>query len=193
MNIKTILAVTAIISAAVGCGGGRQQKSAADQTAVTFSDLDSLEIKYAPVLKAGDTAPEFSAPDTLGQTVSLSDFKGSYVVVDFWATWCPDCRHELPDLKAVYSQYKDASVAGYPVRFLSVSFDRNADAWKKMIREEGMEWAQCGDIGAKWKESPITAAYSLGWIPTFYLISPEGKVLAGSIKASRMGEALGQL
>lgn len=191
MNIKTLLAVSAIAAATVACGGGQQKSTvAAEESAVIFADLDSLEIKYSPVLKAGETAPEFSAPDTLGQMVSLSDYKGSYVVLDFWATWCPDCRDELPELKAVYNDYKDVRINGKPVQFLSVSFDRNAGAWKKMIREEGMEWIQCGDIGAKWKESPITNAYRLGWIPTFYLIGPDGRIIAGAIKASRMREAL---
>lgn len=186
MKIKTFLAMSAIVAAACSCGG----RHASAPVAVTFENLDSLEIKYAPVLKAGEVAPEISAPDTLGQMVNLSDFKGSYVVVDFWATWCPDCRHELPDLKTVYSEFKDAEVAGKPVKFLSVSFDRDEEAWKKMIREEGLEWAQCGDIGAKWKDSQITGAYSLGWIPTFYLVDPEGNIVAGAIKAARMGEAL---
>lgn len=192
MKIRTIMAATAIIAAAASCGN-RQQKAAAEVKEIAFAALDSIELKYAPVLKAGTDAPEISASDTTGKTLSLSDFKGSYVVVDFWATWCPDCRRELPDLKAVYEEYKDAKIGGKPVKFLSVSFDRSEEAWKKMVREEGLVWAQIADIGAKWKESPITNAYSLSWIPTFYLVSPDGKIVAGSIKASRMGEALQQL
>lgn len=189
MNIRTSLfASAALIAAVCSCGNGGSSNNTKNE--IVTEPLDSIEIKYAPVLAIGSAAPEISAPDSLGQIMSLSDFKGSYVVVDFWATWCPDCRNELPDLKAVYDEYKDKKVNGKKVEFLSVSFDRDEQAWKKMVREEGLVWNQIADIGKKWKESPITNAYSLGWIPTFYLIGPDGKIVASGIKAFRMGEAL---
>lgn len=189
MNYKAIVATTMIIAAVCSCGP-RQQKNSNTVTEPETAPLDSIELKYAPVLELGTKAPEVSAADTLGNTVKLSDFLGNYVVMDFWATWCRDCRHELPIFKEVYENYKDATIGGAAVKFLSVSFDRDEQAWKDMVKEEGLAWTQIGDIRAKWTEGEIAKDYQIGWIPTFYLIDPEGKIIAKGIYASRMDEAL---
>lgn len=153
------------------------------------SELDSIEVKYAPVLGTGDIAPEFNAADTLGTFTKLSDLAGNIVVLDFWASWCGDCRREIPVLKAMYEKYNGAQIAGYPVKFVSISFDRTEEAWKAMLQKEQFGWLQLADLG-KWKELKVTADYQLSWIPTFYVIGPDGKIINGCIKASRIGEIL---
>lgn len=191
MKRTAFFSIIAIAAAICSCGGQNKQKSVAEDSQV--APLDSTEIKYAPAIPVGSLAPALVAPDTLGQSLDLNSLKGNYVVMDFWATWCPDCRHELPEFKAIYNDYKEKSINGAPVKFLSVSFDRDENAWKKMIREEGLDWLQVGDIRAKWKEGAIANDYKLAWIPTFYLIGPDGTVLATGIYASRMREALERL
>jgi len=135
-------------------------------------------------LHIGDIAPAFTAQDTLGNDISLSDYKGKYVVIDFWASWCPDCRREIPALKKMYRKYNSAKLGSKkaPLVFLSVSFDHNAESWKSLLRKEKFAWPQISN-GIPWKKNmnPIAQAYKLHWIPTFILVSPDGKIQCETI------------
>lgn len=191
--IKTIMNRIPIILAAVLtvalCGCTNRSKSEAKAVECQVEPLDSLEIRYAPALEIGTEAPDFTAQDTLGNNVSLADFRGGYVVLDFWATWCGDCRRENVTLKEVYSEYRDKEVSGSPVRFVSYSFDDDARKWKDFIAAENMEWNQVSTL-VKWHDNPVSEAYSVGWIPTFYVIDPQGVIVGKAIKASRLREIL---
>ena len=144
-------------------------------------------------LKQGEDAPLFTAQDTLGNDISLSDFKGKYVLIDFWASWCPDCRREIPMLKKLYKKYKNAKLGKdkAKVEFLSVSFDHVADSWKALLRKEQFTWPQISN-GIPWKKNknPIAQAYKLRWIPTFYIVDPKGHIVGGGITAKEVEKLL---
>lgn len=184
--MKKILFVLGVAAAlAVSCG--QNKKSA--KPAVEIQPLDSIEIKYAPTMELGVQAPDFTAQDTTGKDISLSDFKGSYLAIDFGASWCPDCRDEAPVFKAIYEEFKDKTINGAPIEFLSLSFDHDKDAWKKFIEEEGMVWHNASTL-IKWKQNPISDLFQIKWIPTFYVIAPDGTIIGSSIKAFRVKEVL---
>ena len=146
---------------------------------------DDPDDTYAKeLLKPGASAPDFTigAPD--GKSVRLSDFKGKYVVLDFWATWCPDCRADVPRLKEIHKAYASDSVA-----FLSVSFDTDKDKWTSYIRDNGMDWAHGSEL-KKWKETTVSSLYYVKWIPSIYLIGPDGKVILGTVVLDKIEAAL---
>ena len=128
------------------------------------------------VPKAGEAAIDFTYPDMDSNMVSLSDFKGSYVYVDVWATWCGPCKYEIPFLLQLEKDYHDANII-----FMSVSVDvENAkQKWIDMINEKNMGGVQLFANG--W--SQICKDYSINGIPRFMLFDPDGNVI--SVDAAR--------
>lgn len=146
---------------------------------------EDLDAKYATeLLKKGAVAPAFSLPTSDGTTVSLADFKGQYVVLDFWASWCPDCRKDAPNIVALHKQYKDKGVA-----FVGVSFDTNKDAWTNALPKLGIEYTQVSEL-KKMNTSEVAKAYAVKWIPSVYLIDPEGKVVIGTVMSEKIAAEL---
>lgn len=150
------------------------------------------EAKYAPGIAIGSMAPDFALPDTLGGIVTLDDFRGSYVVLDFWASWCGDCRRDIPELKQVFDKYNGTSIAGAPVEFLGISFDHEAESWKSALRSEQFAWPQVSNL-IKWKENPVSADFGIKWIPAMIVVAPDGSVAGTAITASRLDKVLGRL
>ena len=145
------------------------------------------DVQYAAELLApGELAPDFSLPDIDGDAFAMKDLRGSYVVLVFWASWCPDCRAEVPELKAMYEKY-----APKGIRFVSVSFDRTAEKWKEYVASQSLPGVQLFDPAGK-KESAVSAAYRVKWIPSLYLIGPDGKVVTRTVVASRIASALAE-
>lgn len=143
--------------------------------------LASNHPEYLPAVSVGADAPEISAPDTTGNVIRLSDYRGKYVILDFWATWCGDCRREMPEFKDLYAELKDRQINGADIEFLSYSFDRDANSWKSYVKKENLSWTQISTIQARWRDIPVTKDYGLNWIPAFLLITPEGKVAGKAI------------
>ena len=175
---RIILPVALLLAllTAVGCGGNKKQ-----QTTLPPVEEETVDMsQYMPSLQPGSEAPDFEAPDILDNPVKLSDYRGKYVVLDFWATWCKDCRAEMPAVKSLYSVYSPKGV-----EFLGVSFDTDRKALLDYGVENEIVWMQvCNQI--KWTENPISAAYDLKWIPTMFLIDPEGKVAGIAFTAEEM-------
>lgn len=143
------------------------------------------DLKYATeLLKPGAAAPDFTLNDLSGNPVSLKDFRGKRVVLVFWASWCPDCRAEVPDLKAMYAAADPAKTA-----FVSVSFDRDFDKLCRFAAEQELPGVQLFDPAGK-KESMVGDAYRIKWIPSLYLIGPDGKVILSTVVASKVAAAL---
>ena len=134
------------------------------------------EVKNVP--KTGEAAINFTYPDKDSNMVSLSDFKGSYVYVDVWATWCGPCRYEIPFLLQLEEDYHDANIV-----FMSVSVDtENAkQKWVDMIKDENMGGVQLISTDG-WK-SQIMKDYAINSIPRFMLFDPDGNVI--SVNAAR--------
>ena len=142
--------------------------------------ITTASAQSVPEFEMGSPAPAFTAPDTLGVSHSLSDYADQIVVVDFWASWCGDCRREMPALKQLYADYHERGV-----EFVSVSFDESADAWIKCLRKQQFPWLQLSNLqpwhtkvnGVSTTTNPIAAAYDLKWIPTLFLVD-HGRIAA---------------
>jgi peroxiredoxin len=143
-----------------------------DGTALVAS-IDSF-LQRLENLKPGSQAPDFTLPDTIGNNVSLSDFKGKYVVVDFWASWCPDCRRENPKVVEAFNRY-----GGDNFTVLSVSLDREREPWLAAIEKDGLTWTHVCDL-KDWK-SDAAVAYAVRWIPTSYIIDPDGRIVDSAL------------
>ncbi|MEQ6118957.1 TlpA disulfide reductase family protein [Reichenbachiella sp. MALMAid0571] len=137
-------------------------------------------------LAIGSPAPEISLPNPDGEIVSLSSFKGKYVMIDFWAAWCRPCRMENPNVVRLYEQYnKD----GFEV--FSVSLDRTKDAWVKAIEDDGLKWTHVSDL--KYFQSEAAATYSIQAIPATYLIDPDGNILAKNLRGEELAAKLKEI
>jgi thiol-disulfide isomerase/thioredoxin len=121
--------------------------------------------------KKGGMAPDISLPDTLGNMHSLSELKGKVVLIDFWASWCVPCRQSNPALVKIYSANKNKGFEIY-----GISIDKSAAAWKKAIYADGISWLQVNDSNG-WDAS-VTVDWKVDYIPTSFLLSKEGRVVA---------------
>ncbi len=143
------------------------------------------DLKYATkMLVPGTLSPDFTLSDIEGNSVKISDFRGRKLVLLFWASWCPDCRAEVPQIKAMQAAADPSKVA-----FVSVSFDRTFDAFKTYVTENYLGGVQLFDP-AGMKESAIGAAYHIQWIPSLYLIDTDGKVILGTVVAEKVAKAI---
>jgi peroxiredoxin len=135
-----------------------------------YNSLYKKYITYLP-MQIGHNAPEILSSTPEGKEIRLSDFKGKYVLLDFWASWCGPCVKQFPDLTKLYNQYKDK---GFVI--LSVSADDKKDAWLKGIKDNNLPWPQASDVmGFK---SGNLQTYLVGNLPDNYLIGPDGKIVA---------------
>ena len=143
------------------------------------------DLQYAvEMLSPGTVVPEFQLNDIEGKSFGISDFRGRKVVLLFWASWCPDCRAEVPQIKAMQAAADPSKVA-----FVSISFDRTFDAFKTYVSENYLGGVQLFDPSGK-KESAACAAYHVKWIPSLYLIDEEGKVVMGTVVAEKVAKAI---
>jgi peroxiredoxin len=137
-------------------------------------------------VQVGSVAPDFTLPDVDGNPVSLSSFRGKYVLVDFWAAWCPDCRKENPNIVAAWEKYKDKNFA-----VLGVSLDRKRDQWLAAIEKDNLTWTQVSDL--KYWDSEAAVLYCIRWIPMSFLIDPEGKIVAIGLEGEELHNKLEEL
>jgi peroxiredoxin len=149
------------------------------------NQIESMIARMEKV-QVGSVAPDFTLPDVDGNPVSLSSFRGKYVLVDFWAAWCPDCRKENPNIVAAWEKYKDKNFA-----VLGVSLDRNRDQWLAAIEKDGLKWTQVSDL--KYWSSDAAVLYCIRWIPMSFLIDPEGKIVSIGLEGEELHNKLEEL
>lgn len=134
----------------------------------------------------GKVAPAISMTDKDGKIVKLSDFKGKYVLIDFWASWCGPCRKENPNVVAAYKKYHDK---GFEV--LGISLDSKKDAWLKAIEADGLSWTHVSELKG-WQNTAATE-YGVKAVPASFLIDPNGKVVGKDLRGEELNKTLAQL
>ncbi|MDF2516328.1 MAG: AhpC/TSA family protein [Sphingobacterium sp.] len=158
---------------------GRKSRLAGQMLAMKAQEINTAA---SPLLN--QQAPDFTLTDAAGKTVKLSDFKGKFVLLDFWASWCGPCRREMPFLKAAHEQYKSPDFT-----ILSLSIDTDAAKWRKALEEEKMSWPQLLDDG----KQQAGTLYNVQFIPMNFLIDPSGKVLATGLYGDQVSKKLGEV
>jgi thiol-disulfide isomerase/thioredoxin len=128
----------------------------------------------------------FQQADTANNIVRLSDFKGKYVLIDFWASWCGPCRAENPHLKNVYSKY---FTKGFDI--LGVSLDNNKAAWINAITKDQLPWKNVSDLNGF--KNAVAKSYAITELPTNYLLDSQGKIIAKNLKGDSLIEKLKSL
>jgi len=128
-------------------------------------------------------APELSLPDVNGKTITLSSFKGKYVLVDFWASWCLPCRRENPNVVQAYNRYK-----GKNFTILGVSLDKQKDDWLGAIEADKLSWTQVSDL-QEWSSAAVST-FNFNGIPFNVLIDPDGKIIAQSLRGDSLERKL---
>jgi len=137
-------------------------------------------------VQQGAQAPEISLNTPEGEILKLSDLKGKYVLVDFWASWCKPCRIENPNVVKAYNKYKDK---GFEI--LGVSLDRDKNRWLQAIAADGLTWKHVSDL--KYFQSEAALTYGVSAIPYTVLIDKEGKIIAQNLRGPSLERKLEEL
>lgn len=146
-------------------------------------DLDSL---YAQsMLKNGMVAPDFVIDSATN--ARLEDLRGRFVVLHFWASWCPDCRRDTPELKRLQEEFASDSLV-----FIHISFDTDRERWMKYYMDNDIEGLHFCEM-TKMKDSRIAQAYGIKWIPSIYVLNTEGKVILATVEIEKLRKRLGLL
>jgi len=148
-----------------------------------------MDDKYATELvKAGTAAPDFKMKTPDGKTIQLSKYaQGKTVVLDFWASWCPDCRKDAPEVVRLYEKYRQ-----YGIEFIGISMDTDVEAWKKAIEEYGIKYPQVSEL-KKFKETDIAKTYGVKWIPSMVVVGADGQVKLSTVLTYKVDKYLKEL
>jgi thiol-disulfide isomerase/thioredoxin len=138
------------------------------------------ELRYKiDSLFIGGTAPNFSQPDTSGNQQSLTNFRGKYVLIDFWASWCVPCREENPTLIKVMEKFRDENFT-----IIGVSVDDKKVDWIKAIKQDRLHWIQLSSLDGR--QNPVAIKYYANSYPYNYLVDPQGKIVAKNLRGDEL-------
>lgn len=137
-------------------------------------------------LQAGKPAPDFKLATPEGDSLALSDLRGKYVLVDFWASWCAPCRQENPNVVKMYERFK-----GKNFEILGVSLDRGKAEWVKAIADDKLAWKHVSDL--KYWDSMVTGLYAIQSIPATLIVDPQGNIVARNLRGPELESKLASL
>lgn len=167
-----------------------------------YDQLEALLAKMSPTLKAnryykaiadkarklkivspGVEAPDFEVYDAKGGKIRLSSFRGKYVLLDFWASWCAPCRKETVHTRELYKEFHPKGLEVF-----SLSLDDNKQAWLKAIEQDQMVWHNGCQLLKGASKTPVAQTYCIEGIPAIWLIDPEGKIVAEGVRGEKLTE-----
>ena len=143
-------------------------------------------VTVAAAANVGNVAPDFTAPNPEGKSISLKQSLGKVTIVDFWASWCKPCRAENPNVVALYAKYHAKGL-----NILSVSLDKEASAWKAAIAKDKLTWNHVSNL--KEFEDPIALQYGINAIPTIFVLDSKGVIIAKDIRGEELNAKIASL
>ncbi|MDR7131939.1 peroxiredoxin [Algoriphagus sp. 4150] len=146
----------------------------------------ATHLENLDLVKEGNMALPFSQTDVDGSVVSLEDYEGKYVLLEFWASWCGPCRMENPNLRAEYLKYHDK---GFNI--LGISLDESKEKWLKAVAKDDLPWTQVSDL--KGWQNEVAVLYGVRGVPANFLISPEGKIVDKGLRGEVLNAKLKEI